>query len=340
MTRATETLRGARTTPPSGEGLRAGDDVGGWTIAALLAVGGCGAVYAVRHRVLDRPAALKVLHADLAASPVMVQRFVCEARAVNRIRHPNIVDIFDFGELPDRRPYFAMELLAPADLDRRIEELGPHTPAEALELLAPIGSALAAAHAAGYIHRDLKAKNVGFLPVDGGEVVKLLDFGVAKLLEPDVPGAPATQRVGTLYAMAPEQIVGGLVGPWTDVYALGVLLHHLVTGCPPFDSEDPIELERMHLEAPPPLPSQLAPVGRAIDDLVSAAMAKSPAERPASAADFIDELRVAVEGDEARRTQEWRGSGAHRVARRARAAPISIHTGEIELVIDLAAEEL
>ncbi|HTE54740.1 MAG TPA: serine/threonine-protein kinase [Kofleriaceae bacterium] len=311
--RATETLRGGRARPPaptpSGR-LQAGDDVGHWTIVGQLAVGGCGAVYAARHRVLDRPAAIKVLHRELAANPAMVQRFVLEARAVNLIRHPNIIDVFDFGELPDGRPYFAMELLAADDLDRRIQTEGAFTPAEALALLSPVCLALAAAHAAGFVHRDLKARNVGFLPLPGGgEAVKLLDFGIAKLLEPDSPGAPATQRVGTLYAMAPEQILGQPVDRRTDVYALGVLLHHLVTGQVPFDDDDPLEVERMHLDAPPPPPSLVAPVSRAIDDLVGAAMAKSPSARPSGAEAFLEALRRAVNGPRA-----GRGALDHRAA--------------------------
>ena len=294
MTRATESLRGGRPPVTASQWLRAGDDVGGWRIARMLAVGGCGAVYAARHRVLERPAALKVLHRELAARPAMVERFILEARAVNRIRHPNIVDVFDFGELPDRVPYFAMELLATGDLAHRIDRQGRFTAAEALAVLAPVADALAAAHAAGFVHRDLKARNVGFLQQPGGEAVKLLDFGIAKLLEPGSAGAPATQRLGTLHTMAPEQILGHAVDARTDVYALGALLFHLVTGHLPFDADDPLELERLHLEAPPPRPSESAPVSRAMDVLVAAAMAKSPSGRPPGALAFLAALRRAL----------------------------------------------
>ena len=294
--RATETLRAGRPRPRPVDGaLAPGDDVGHWTVVGRIASGGCGAVYAARHRVLGRPAAIKVLHGELAASPAMLQRFVLEARAVNLIGHPNIVDVFDFGELPDGRPYFAMELLADDDLDRRIQLAGAFTAAEALAVLAPIGEALSAAHAAGFVHRDLKAGNVGFLALPGGgEAVKLLDFGIAKLLEPERAGQPATQRVGTACAMSPEQILALPVDRRTDVYALGVLLHHVVTGALPFEADDPLEVERMHLDAPPPPPSLIAPVSRAIDDLVAAAMAKSPADRPPDADAFVAALRRAA----------------------------------------------
>ena len=264
-----------------GDRLTAGTLVGSWRLGATIASGGCGVVYAARHPVLDRVAAVKVLHAELASSPTMVDRFVREARAVNQIRHPNIVDIFDFGMLLDGRPYFVMELLAPDDLERRVAASGRLVVAEVVAILTPICLALDAAHRAGYVHRDLKARNIGFATgPDGSWIPKLLDFGIAKLLEDEVDGATATIRIGTPHCMSPEQIRGDRVDARTDVYALGVLLHHLLTGRYPFDAADAAEIERMHLEAPPPAPSRLAPVPAALDALVLRALAKDPAARP------------------------------------------------------------
>ncbi len=261
--------------------LAPGAPVGSWRISSLIAAGGCGVVYAARHAVLERVAAIKVLHAELAGSPTMVARFVGEARAVNQIRHPNIIDIFDFGALGDGRPYFVMELLATDDLEQRVAASGRLRVAEVAAILTPICLALDATHRAGYIHRDLKARNIGFATGPHGTwIPKLLDFGIAKLLEDDRDGVTATIRVGTPHCMSPEQIRGERVDARTDVYALGVLLHHLLTGRYPFEAPDAAEIERLHLEAPPPSPSRLAPVPAALDALVTRALAKSPDARP------------------------------------------------------------
>src|SRR5215218_4249978 len=133
-----------------GELLAIGSPVGSWRITSRIAAGGFGVVYAARHAVLERVAAVKVLHAVMAASPVMVDRFVREARAVNHIKHPNIIDIFDFGALPDGRPFFVMELLEPGDLQQRIDACGRLTIAEVVAILTPVCRALDAAHRAGY----------------------------------------------------------------------------------------------------------------------------------------------------------------------------------------------
>jgi serine/threonine-protein kinase len=282
--------------------LAAGTAAGSWRIGPLIAAGGCGAVYAARHEVLDRAAAVKVLHAQLAASPSMVDRFVREARAVNQIRHPNIVDIFDFGALPDGRPFFVMELLQPGDLQQRMDLSGRLTLDEVLAIMTPVCRALEAAHRAGYIHRDLKARNIGFgVGPDGAEIVKLLDFGVAKLLEEDRSGMTGTIRVGTPHCMSPEQIRGGPVDARTDVYALGVLLYHLLVGRYPFDAADTLEIERLHLEAPPPVPSRLAPIPGGFDALIARALSKTPAERPASVREFLDLVTSAATSQPVRR---------------------------------------
>jgi serine/threonine protein kinase len=297
--RRTEVLAAAAAT--IGEVLAPGRFAGAWRIVSLIATGGCGMVYAARHPVLDRPAAVKVLHAALAASPSMVDRFVREAHAVNQIRHPNIIDIFDFGTLGDGRPFFVMELLAPDDLERRVAASGRLVIPEVLAIMVPICSALEAAHRAGYIHRDLKARNIGFaVAADGVEVPTLLDFGVAKLLE-DERGATSTIRVGTPHCMSPEQIRGERVDARTDIYALGVLLHHLLTGRYPFEADDPAEIERLHLEAPPPAPSRLAPIPPALDALVLRALAKAPAARPGSVRELCELLTAAAPAAPVRR---------------------------------------
>ncbi len=292
----------------SGEGidldgeLAPGDRAGEYLILGTIASGGCGTVYTAEHRVLGRKAAVKVLHSQLATSPEMVERFVREARVVNRIRHPNIVDIYEFGELDDKRPYFVMELLEGTSLASIVERRGRLTPAQALGYLEPVCDALRAAHAAGVVHRDLKASNVAVVKEGDPPRVKLLDFGIAKLVRtaPGERGLTAVgQRIGTPYAMAPEQIRGGAIDSRVDIYALGVLLYQLLTGRYPFISGDPVEMERLHVEAPPPRPSALAPVSPEIDSIVLRCMEKDATRRFPDVTAFAEALRAAVKGGHA-----------------------------------------
>ncbi|MFO0580791.1 MAG: serine/threonine-protein kinase [Anaeromyxobacter sp.] len=281
---------------PSGveEELAQGARVGEYAVVRLLSGGGHGNVYVAEHRVLGRRAALKVMHRRVAGIEGMVERFVQEARIVNQVRHRNIVDIYDLGRLPDGRPYCVMELLPGRNLRALLAERGRLAPQEALALLEPVCAALSAAHAAGVVHRDVKATNV---MVDDGppQSVKLLDFGVAKVNQPGLAGLTAAgQRLGTSTSMAPEQIVGDPVDPRTDVYALGVLLHQLVTGELPYAARDPADVERMHLTAPAPRPSRVAPVPPALDAVVGRAMAKRREERFGSVAELLAALRAAA----------------------------------------------
>ncbi len=279
--------------------LAPGHRAGEYLILGRIASGGCGTVYTAEHRVLARKVAVKVLHSQLAGSAEMVERFVREARVVNRIRHPNIVDIYDFGELADKRPYFVMELLEGVSLGTIIERRGRLTPRQALGYLEPICDALTAAHAAGVVHRDLKASNVAVTRDGDPPTVKLLDFGIAKLMRsaPGERGITAVgQRIGTPHAMAPEQIRGDAVDQRVDIYALGVLLYQLLTGRYPFISSDAVELERQHAEAPPPRPSALAPVSAEIDAVVLRCLEKRAVRRFPNVPAFVEALRAAVLG--------------------------------------------
>ena len=278
------------------DALRAGTPAGAYVLEKSLASGGGGTVYEAKHRLLGRRVAVKVLRRELASSPQMVARFLREALAVNLIKHPNIVDIYEFGELPDGRPFYVMELLTGTDLRTMLTARGRFQPAEVLEILDPVCSALGAAHAQGIVHRDLKASNIHVEDGAAGRVIKLLDFGIAKLIHPDAGDVGLTvagARLGTSYTMAPEQIRGGAIDPRTDVYALGVVLYHLLTGQYPFRAQHMTDIERMHLEAPVPRPSQVAPVPPAVDAVVLRAMEKQPERRFPSAAAFATALREA-----------------------------------------------
>jgi eukaryotic-like serine/threonine-protein kinase len=289
---------------PSGMGpvvdadaLSPGTIAGAYVLKKEIASGGGGTVYEAQHKVLGRKAAVKVLRRQLAASPQMVTRFVREAQAVNMIKHPSIVDIYEFDTLPDGRPFYVMELLEGTDVRSMLNDRGRFPPAEVLEILDPVCSALQVAHEHGIVHRDLKASNIFVATAGEKRTVKLLDFGIAKLMHPDASEAGLTvvgTRLGTSYTMAPEQIRGDGVDPRTDIYALGVVLYHLLTGQYPFRAETMTDIERQHLEAPPPRPSQAAPVALAFDAVVLRCMEKTPERRFQSAKAFLEALREAV----------------------------------------------
>src|SRR5574342_460173 len=300
--------------PEVEEELAPGACVGEYVVSALVARGGHGSVYAAEHRVLGRPAAVKVMHRRFASSAEMVGRFVREARVVNRIRHPAIVDIYDLGTLPDGRPYCVMELLHGQNLWQLLRQRGRVAPSEALSLLTPVCAALQAAHDRGVVHRDVKASNV-LVGAGDPPVVKLLDFGIAKIADPAEAGlTTAGERLGSTHSMAPEQIGAGPVDARTDVYALGILLYQLLTGRLPFHSEDAVELERLQLEAPPPLPSATAPASPALDAVVVRALEKAPARRFPSVQAFLAALRAAVVGEAAPASEEERPALAVHVA--------------------------
>ena len=274
-------------------GTRVGDHV----IRALMARGGHGAVYEAEHCILGRRDAIKVLHRHLIGHGEMFQRFLREAQVVNQIRHPDIVDIHGYGLLENGSPYFVMELLRGTNLTAMLRARGRIPAVRALAYLEPVCAALAATHRAGVVHRDLKGSNI--MVVEDLEVprVKLLDFGIAKLLTMDFPRQPLTsagQRLGTPHAMAPEQIRGAQVDQRTDVYALGVLLYHLLTARYPFESGGGLDVEWLHLSAPPPRPSLRAPVSSAIDAVVLRCLEKDPERRFPDVCTFIEALREAV----------------------------------------------
>jgi serine/threonine-protein kinase len=282
---------------PGDDELPPGARAGEYLIEGPIAAGGCGTVYSAQHRTRGGRAAVKVLHRYLAFSPEMVERFFREAQAIQRIDHPNVVDVLEAGELQDGRPFLVMELLDGKSLAALLQQRGRLSPPEALAYLAPVVGALDAAHAAGIVHRDVKGSNVLVLREGDAPDVKLLDFGIAKLTQPDPLRRSLTavgQRIGTPSAMAPEQIRGVAVDARADVYSLGVLLFQLLTGRTPFVADDATEMERLHLEVPPPRPSSLAPVSPELDAVVLRCLEKAPERRYATAGAFLEALRAAV----------------------------------------------
>jgi serine/threonine-protein kinase len=270
----------------AGAELAPGAMVGEYQVERLLGEGGMGRVYAAIHPLIAKRAAIKILRPELSHDPVAVERFVREARSVNQIGHPNIVDIFAFGTLPDARHYFVMEWLQGESLRERLER-GPLPFALALDVLDAIASALAAAHATGIVHRDLKPDNV-FLagPVGSAPMVKLLDFGIAKLLGAD-PGIDRTATgamIGTPTYMSPEQARGELVDTRSDLYALGAVAFEVLAGEMVFHANSAAEAVARHLFEPPrPVRELRREVPDALDALITSLLAKEMTARPSLA---------------------------------------------------------
>ena len=275
--------------------LALGEVIAGTPYLALrrLGRGGMGDVYEVAEGSLEGPRyALKLLHARLGHRRDLALRFQQEAMVAGRVDHPNVVRVFALGETADGRLYLMMELLRGRDLRAALVHTGPLPVARALELAAQALDGLAAAHAAGIVHRDVKLENL-FLGDDG--TLKVLDFGIAKIAHGDaaltLPGAV----VGTLLTMAPEQFVQADVDPRADVYAAGLVLYELITGQGPFDElrGSPQALQFAHCERTPPAPSCLArrPIAAGVEAAILRALAKSPGDRFQSAREMADALR-------------------------------------------------
>ncbi len=263
------------------EVLLAGAKAGPWVVGERLGRGGMGTVYAVTHQEIGKRAALKVLH-DFLATGATVERIKLEARVVNRVNHPNIVDIFETGSLEDGRPYIVMERLDGVCLGQLAYETKV-LPDRVVELLIQICHALIAAHGAGVIHRDLKLDNVFLVPGEEGGVerVKVLDWGIAKDVASDVRCTIDGQLVGTPQYLSPEQARGAELTPATDVYSLGVMAFELFLEQLPFEAETAAEVMTMHLRSTPPMPSELWPdVPKALEELLLAMLAKQPDQRP------------------------------------------------------------
>ncbi|WP_404370858.1 protein kinase [Corallococcus coralloides] len=272
----------AETTPLSDPLLSS--QIGDFTVDERIGAGGMGVVYRATHSLIGKQAAIKVLRAELV-SPRLHERLLVEARAVNAIRHPGIIDIFGFGKLPDERPYVVMELLEGRPLSELLSDQRRLDVPTVLWMLDQILSALGAAHRAGVVHRDLKPANVFIVESpNAAPTLKLVDFGIAKLLENrESPTTLDGSVLGTPEFMAPEQIRGGTVGPATDLYALGIMAFQMLTGARPFQG-DPVQLLFAHVDRIPPLPSSRAEgIPPELDTLVLQLLAKDPALRPPSA---------------------------------------------------------
>jgi serine/threonine-protein kinase len=271
-----------------------GNVVGDYKILTQLGAGGMGTVWLAEHALIGKRVAIKVLQAELSQQQHIVQRFFDEARAATRIADPGIVAVLDFGWHTDGSAYLVMEHLIGETLGHRIAQRGRIDADTTLRVLHQCAIAMSAAHQAGIVHRDLKPDNV-FLARDpampGGERVKILDFGIAKLLgdEPSSHGRTQTGIImGTPAYMSPEQCRGaGGVDHRTDIYALGCVAFHITVGRPPFDAPTPGDLIACHLTQPVPVPSASVPgLPPRIDAIITRCLAKRADDRFATMAEL------------------------------------------------------
>ena len=272
--------------------IRAGTRVGGrFVIERPLGAGGMGAVYLARDEQLGESVALKVIAGMALLDPGSAERLRRETSMARRISHPNVVRMHDLGE-EHGLLFVSMEYVAGESLGARIQRLGTLTPAQLRPLVIQLCEGLTAAHGVGIIHRDLKPANV---LIDAQERVKLIDFGIAR---GDLQvGMTATNMVvGTPEYMAPEQVRGGAVDARTDVYALGAVLYHALTGRPPFRGDTPISVGLAHCQDPVTPPRQLRPdIPPVWDSVILRALEKTPAARFPT----VQALQAALNTDDA-----------------------------------------
>lgn len=270
--------------------LSAGQVIDGrYEVVASIAHGGMGAIYRARRVHLGDEVAIKIIRAD-QGGPTGRERFLRESRACARLRHPNIVSIFDFDIDASGDPFLVMELLSGPSLKDEIQSRGRLDPEDARRILPSICAALQLAHASGIVHRDLKPANIVAHQYPGGErVYKIVDFGVATIRASadETRLTSAHQFVGTLTYASPEQLTGAPVDARSDLYSLGAVLFEMVTGEAPFAGDDALSMVTQHLSVPARQPSSLrADLPAWVDRAVTRALAKRPEDRWTSASEF------------------------------------------------------
>jgi eukaryotic-like serine/threonine-protein kinase len=256
---------------------------GCYVIEDLLGEGGMSTVYRAHHKLIDRPCAVKVLNPALGTDPSVRERFRREARSTQAIAHPNVIEIFDQGEMEDGTPYIVMELLAGTTLTTLVDA-GPIAAMRALPIMIQIARGIARAHDLGVVHRDLKPDNIFICPRENqGDLVKILDFGIARS-RADTRLTNAGELFGTPQYIAPERITSGEAGPSVDLYAFGVIFFEMATGQLPFNAPDPATFLIRHMKDVPPSLRSLDPrVPERLDALVLQLLEKDPRARPVDA---------------------------------------------------------
>jgi serine/threonine-protein kinase len=311
--------------------------VGNYRITGVIGRGGMGTVYRAEHVYIERPAAIKVLHEQFAKEEAAVMRFLREARAASRVNHPNIVEVFDFGELPTLGVFLAMEFLEGENVAQRLHTRGPMPLFDTLNILGQIANALGQAHSHDIIHRDLKPENIMLVPRTGRreivraisegherrfviekertfDLVKVLDFGIAKFHEPataELRSAPFGV-FGTPEYVSPEGARGEPVDARSDIYSVGIIFFEMLTGVLPFQGETSVDIMAKQVLSPPPSPRALRgdnEITPAAERLILRMLAKDPAKRPQSM-DAVGEELVGCYGDVVFRRNANRLAGA------------------------------
>jgi eukaryotic-like serine/threonine-protein kinase len=285
--------------PPRRPALARGDVVAGrYRIDGRIGCGGMASVFLAHHVEIEAAVAIKVLDPELAALRGTADRFLLEAKASSLVHHPNVVAISDYGRLDEGLPYIVMEYLVGEDLEDVLRRTGPMPWSRVRGIALQVCAALQAAHDVGVIHRDVKLQNCFCQAGTGGQdFIKVLDFGIAKVTEDLLADRRALARttegivVGTPDYMAPEQGRRGTIDHRADIYSLGVVLFHLVSGRLPFTAKHPIEQMAQHIYEEPPAPSEIRPgIDPRVDALILRALEKNPEDRFASMSEFADAI--------------------------------------------------
>ena len=280
-------------------GLAPGATFAGHRIESEIGRGGMGVVYRARHLALDRERALKLIAPGLSADSGFRQRFQRESRLAASLEHPNVIPVHHAGD-EGGVLYLSMRLVEGDDLRRTVEVGGPLEPPRVARIVSGIAAGLDAAHALGLVHRDVKPANVLLERTDGEERVFLTDFGISRTTGSGGTVTSSGELLGSADYVAPEQIEGERVDHRADIYALGCLVHFLLTGGPPFPRENDLAKLFAHSHAPRPRPSEVAPgFPRALDDVIARAMAVRPEDRYASAGELAADLERVAAGAEA-----------------------------------------
>jgi serine/threonine-protein kinase len=291
-----------------------------YRVEQMIGEGGMGKVYKATQLALDKPVVLKVLRQALLSDERTVARFQREAKAASRLNHPNSISVLDFGQSSDGALYIAMEYVQGKDLHGILSREWPLPEARVIRIVTQVLSALADAHSAGVIHRDLKPENIMVEQRRGeADFVKVLDFGIAKIVDGTNDDGPALTRAGfvcgTPEYMSPEQARGAQLDHRSDLYAVGVILYQLMAGMLPFDSDSAVGFATKHLVEQPPLPTRRRPdakVSPAMERLIMKALSKSPDDRPQTAEQFRAELQA---------IEKERRAGVPTTSRRGPSAP-------------------
>jgi eukaryotic-like serine/threonine-protein kinase len=285
---------------------------GRYRIERLLGEGGMGMVYKAVHTTLGKPLAIKVLRPEVSKNEEILQRFRQEAQSASQIGNPHIIDISDFGTLPDNSTYFVMEFLSGKSLTVALFE-SKFSTSRTIHVIKQLAGALGAAHDIGIVHRDLKPDNVQLIERGGQkDFVKVLDFGIAKVGGTASKLTQAGQVFGTPHYMSPEQCAGSNVDQRTDIYAVGVMLYEMVCGRVPFDAENLMGILTKHIYEQPIAPRDLAPPAvcpPALEAIIMKCLQKKPDQRYQSMAELAADLDALERGQAPRASREITGTG-------------------------------